>query len=274
MENKKLNVFPRLSLKKAIQVMRDAMDSGQNWSKEEFTTFGTRNNTKGSANSGAFLTRIIALRNYGLITVGKDTISATDLANRIINPIDDNEHEEAIREAFLSPASFNEIVETVGRESDFLKTAITKIAVNKLGIPRKHMEKFARNFLESGKHAGVIVEPEVDHFQIQPIASQSYTEQADSVTLEQDNDSSTVQEITVETDIQEEFKEQLTLHATDASVYGAQHKGQNWQLNLQVLINLRVPADLRKNIRDLVANAYEIADMLYVFEEKGGYNVV
>lgn len=270
MVNRRSKGFPRLSLKNAVQVMDKAMKYGRNWSKEEFAAFGSKSNTKGSANSGAFAYRLAALRDYGLITSTKDRVLATELANRIVKPINDDEYNEAVKEAFLGPAVFNEIVETVEHETELSKTAIAEIAVRKLGISRDHMNRFAKNFLESGKLAGVIAEIDADHFKIQRIASQSNTEQVNLMEVEQENELSTVQETTVGVHTQEGLKGQLTINSAEASVYGAQHKGQSWQLNLQVLVDLRVPADLRKEIRDFVANADEIADKLYELEEKGG----
>lgn len=270
MINKRSKGFPRLSLKNAVQIIDKAMKYGRNWSKEEFATFGSKSNTKGSANSGAFAYRLAALRDYGLITSTKDGVLATELASRIVKPINDDEYREAIKEAFLGPDVFKDIVNSVEHDIELSKTAIAEIAVRKLGISRDYMNRFAKNFLESGKLAGIIKEIDADHFKIQQqqTINQHNTEQTDFTKTDQ----SLTQEETIGSHTQEGLMgtDQFTTSSSnEASLYGAQHKGQSWQLNLQVLVDLHVPTDLRKEIRNLVEKADSIADQLYKLDEKG-----
>ncbi len=262
--------FPRLSLKNAVQIMDKAMKYGRNWSKEEFAAFGSKTNTKGSANSGAFAYRLAALKDYGLITSSKEGVLATDLASRIVKPINDDEYAEAVKEAFLNPAVFSEIIETVEHETELSKTAISEKAVRKLGISRDHMSRFAKNFLDSGKLAGIITETDADHFIIK-----LYSEKPDNVSTT-GTDSKSTDTTNVVPDAKPDNRIQNTTGGRDisgsseASIYGAQHKGQSWQLNLQILVDIRVPASLRTEIRSFVANADTIADKLYELEESGG----
>lgn len=266
--------FPRIGLASAVQIIDAASKFGKSWKKEQFASFGAKNNA-GSATSGAFAARVSALRDYGLIISDKETISSTELAQRISKPINAQEREEAIKKAFLSVATFNDLYMSFDAEEALPKDRVAEHAVFNLGVSRDSKDKFVNVFIDSGEYAGAV----------------SYNKENDTVTLLKSTSQEEVSQDSTSTEGPTDpthdgdaqvgmFIGSLTPSAVaavkrgefkDAAIMneqGVNHSGNGWGLTVMVKSSHRLPANLRKSIRDLLESADAVADSFYELEKE------
>lgn len=264
--------FPRISLTSAVLIMEAAQKFGKSWTKEQFAGFGAKGNA-GSHKSGAFMARLSALRDYGLIATDKENVTATDLAQVIAKPINESERERSVREAFLSVETFRKVYESLDAETALPRDKFAEYAVTVLGVSRDSMDKFVNVFIDSGTDAGLV----------------SYSKESKEITLlgrdEQAVDQITEQqeppEVT-DTTTSEASEDSLGLfmpkpatiieQASDANTamneQGVNHAGRGWALTVLVKTGHRLPASIRTEIRDLLEQADAVADKLYDLESK------
>lgn len=268
--NKRTTGFPRISLSSAVKIMTDATKMGKSWKKEQFASFGAKSNS-GSARSGAFLARVAGLRDYGLITSDKETIASTDLAQRIARPINPTERDAAIKQAFLSVGTFSELFGALDANEPLPRDKVAEHAVFNLGISRDVMDKFINVFVDSGKYAGLV----------------KYDKDSGAITLLKSNESPGVtaneeegaRDPVAEVEEVASFIGGLTPNAVAAvkqgdfgdgaamNEQGVNHSGDGWGLTVLVKSSHRLPADLRKSIRDLLESADTVADAFYELEK-------
>lgn len=265
--------FPRISLSSAVKIMTDAIKMGKSWKKEQFAGFGAKSNS-GSAKSGAFLARVAGLRDYGLINSDKDTVTSTDLAQRIAKPINPTERDMAIKQAFLSVKTFSELYNALDANEPLPRDKVAGHAVFNLGVSRDVMDKFINVFVDSGKYAGLV----------------KYDKDSDTIMLIKDKEAAEVADDTISakatgtgSDLEEvaSFIKETTPKVvatvkgsslTDGAIMneqGVNHSGEGWGLTVLVKSSHRLPADLRKSIRDLLESADNVADSFYEIEKIG-----
>lgn len=107
--------------------------------------------------SGTAKTRIAALGYFGLLDRSSGRYTLSDLAIRLLNPTSEHEEGEAIRQAFLKPALYADLVdryETEGR----LPERLPNILLREFNILEGANESVARDFVESGRFARVLDE--------------------------------------------------------------------------------------------------------------------
>lgn len=254
--------FPRVSLSSAVQIMDAASKFGKSWKKEQFAGFGAKNGA-GSAKSGAFAARLSSLRDYGLITTTKDVVDITELAIRLTKPINPEEREDAIRKAFLSVTTFNDLYVSFDGALELERSKVAEHAVFNLGVSRDSMDKFVNVFIDAGEYAGLVsYSKETDMIRLLKDTMSSDDETVDkSAQDEVDEDSSTSDQVTV-------FTSTPTLKEAAMNEQGVNHSGEGWGLSVLVKSSHRLPADLRKSIRDLLESADLVADKFYDLEGK------
>ncbi len=261
--------FPRINLSTGVQVMDAASKFGKTWKKDTFATYGGKSNAS-SAKSGAFKSRLAALKEFGLIRVEGDDVYATDLANEITKPISEDERLAGIRKAFLSVGTFSDLFNSLEGGVALPKTKVVEYAVHNLGVSRESKERFISSFIESGKYVGVV----------------DFSKDSDTVTLvksvaepqPQIADETSEELVTEETHEVASFINGLTPKAVTAvkrgdfvdnatmNEQGVNHSGDGWGLTVVVKSSHRLPADLRKDIRDLLESADTVADSFYELE--------
>lgn len=263
--------FPRLSLSGAVQIMDSASKFGKTWKREQFAGFGAKGGA-GSAKSGAFAARVSSLRDYSLIISDKESIASTDLAQKITKPINQQEREESIKQAFLSVVTFGDMYDNLDKKVQLPKDQLASYAVNNLGVARESKDKFVNVFIDSGGYAGLV----------------EHNKESGSVVLLQSHNNSLVQD---NQNVEEatpsesanggvsDFINNLTPGAVSAvkrgdfvdsatmNEQGVNHSGDGWGLTVLVKSSHRLPSDLRKSIRDLLETADEVADKFYDLEK-------
>lgn len=104
--------YPRHSLIKAIDMTRK-MFAGAHQSKIDVDSAAKVIGYSGSG-GGAASSAIGALRQYGLVDGLRGDVAVSDLAMRILQPMDAREQAEAVREAAMKPEMFDRIVNQFG----------------------------------------------------------------------------------------------------------------------------------------------------------------
>lgn len=261
--------FPRISLSSAVQIMESAQKFGKSWTKEQFAGFGAKANA-GSHKSGAFMARLSALRDYGLITTDKDNVTATDLAQIIAKPINDSEREKSVREAFLSVATFRQVYESLDVATALPRDKFAEYAVTVLGVSRDSMDRFVNVFIDSGMDARLV----------------SYSKESKEITLMGRSEQTVDQGVETQ-DIPEKQEAEASNSSLGIFVpkppmtidqsfdsnaamneQGVNHAGSGWALTVLVKTGHRLPLSIRKEIRELLDQADAVADKLYDLEDK------
>lgn len=263
--------FPRISLSSAIQIIEAAQKFGKSWTKEQFAGFGAKGNA-GSHKSGAFAARLSALRDYGLVTTDKESVDATDLARVIAKPINEQERETSVRQAFLNVDTFRQVYEGLDAGTALPRDKFAEYAVTVLGVSRDSMEKFVKVFVDSGTDVGLV----------------SYNKESKDITLlERETDGTTVDEQLNQPPVIDEPEtedsgislfapkvpialEQSDTNGMAMNEQGVNHAGSGWALTVLIKSGHRLPAELRTQIRDLLESADNVADKFYELEGKEG----
>lgn len=106
------------------------------------------------AKGGRFATIMSAARQYGLIEGGRNSMSLTELALSIIDAVHDDERKTGIRQAFLNPPIYKDIIKEFGGE--LLPTGLPNILARRFGISDSFKERAAGLFVESATFAGLL----------------------------------------------------------------------------------------------------------------------
>lgn len=264
--------FPKMSLVSARKVMEGALKFGKNWTKEEFAGYGSKKGAS-SAKSGAFANRLAALKSYGLITTTKDAVFPTELCERLIHFVNEEERKTAYIAAFLNVDVFRKIYDESVHGEELSKDSIQSIAVTRYGVSRdpRTLAGFMHSFTTSGIESGLVSEVGSDAiiFQNNDIA----TKEEESAQINPDNNG------VIKADTRSSEK-QTTLVGNvlgggvlqGQNVQGVDHVGSDWRLVVSFTSSLTIKSDVRKKIRDLIAQADEVADTFYELEEKGKEN--
>jgi len=257
--------FPKLSLPSAVAVMEKASKYGRQWTREQFASFSSKTGS-GSAKSGAFLRRVAALRDFGLIQTSGIMIIRTDLTDQIVKPIKPEERQSAIRQAFLNVEIFRTIVETVEHDIDLAKNNIAEMAVKQLGVSRGVKDTFVFSFVESGEFAGLIKEVDKETVQVSlPNPNITQDEKGTEIKSQESFSRAPSNEVSFPAT-------ELTLGSMDvgSTSFNARRAGRTWDLVIQVRSSLNINPEVIIKIVKLIQDAEQIAKSLKEMEEKGG----
>lgn len=262
--------FPRISLSSAIQIMESAQKFGKSWTKEQFAGFGAKSNA-GSHKSGAFAARLSALRDYGLITTDKESVNATSIAQIIAKPINEQERQDSVRQAFLSVDTFRQVYEGLDVGTALPRDKFAEYAVTVLGVSRDSMDKFVNVFIDSGAEVGLV------DYNKESKEITLLERKAEEVTIierhdqpAETNETGDAESVGLFTPKSTIIVEQADATSTAMNEQGINHAGNGWALTVLIKSGHRLPSDLRKDIRDLLEKADTIADQLYELESKEG----
>lgn len=150
--------FPKYPLEDALIVAQAAHQQGKAC---KLTTLAAALNY--TPKTGAFKQKKAAAAWFGLIEVrDDDTVLATELAKRIISPLNDAEHQRALAQAFLDYDLFNELYNHIPTGVDLPAQRIANIAERECGIEVDNKEAFVKVFAQSGEFAGVLTKKSED----------------------------------------------------------------------------------------------------------------
>lgn len=164
--------FPKYTLDGTIKVIEDASKHGRDFSREAFASFGIKGGA--SPRSGAFIMRLAALTDFGLITQSKGQVTLTDLAWKIVHPESEEERQKSIQEAFLNSEVFSAIYNSSQKNIPLNIDVVGNMAVRQYNITSKYKENFLRNLISSGEDAMLITK--IDKLTIQFNSLDSSTE--------------------------------------------------------------------------------------------------
>lgn len=104
--------------------------------------------------SGAFLSRIYAAKQFGLIQIQGDTISITDRATRILHPVMPNDGLVARAEAFLAVALFRKVYEKYKGTALPPEVGLKNLLKTEYKIVDDRIQPALRVMLSSAEQAG------------------------------------------------------------------------------------------------------------------------
>lgn len=136
--------FPQVSLEEARDLLRKISGYGWDFSEEEFAGY-LGNST---ANSGAFLSKLSAFRNWGLVSTAGGRVIITALGKRLAIPEDRQMEVETLREVFRNSGVFSQFYDSLAKGQGLLLTMLANRAVH-LGVAVSLKDKFVQSFKKS-----------------------------------------------------------------------------------------------------------------------------
>jgi hypothetical protein len=202
--------------------------------------------------NGASARSVAALTHYGFLDREKDLYSLSSLAKKYLLPTEDTAAADAKREAALSPTLFAEIYEA------FKGQVIPKHFLNRLvqefGIQSKAAPEVERIFKETMKTAGILQDNNILNQGPQNSPADVPTEDKESAEIAQHVQSA-----------QQSLPSPARGNAV--STQGIDHIGKNWRLTVSFSSTLSLKSNTRKQVREFLSKADELADIFYELEE-------
>lgn len=124
--------YPRVSLRKAIDLARRLYE-GAHQSKVDADT-AARVIGYSNSSSGAAAGALGALRQYGLVDGLRGDLCVSDLAMRILQPMDEDEQIDAVHEAANRPDIFSQVLRQFGGELPRSDAPIHAFLVRQVGF--------------------------------------------------------------------------------------------------------------------------------------------
>lgn len=141
--------YPFIDLEEAISIVVNARKFGKAVTDAQLA--GNQ-----SIKSGSFIRKKASLGYYGLIEGNKENMTISNLAEKIISPLGEEEKKISIRDAFLKPQLFRSIYDTVQSELPIELDYLGNMSTRTWGVQPKAKNHFLRVFTKSGLYAGII----------------------------------------------------------------------------------------------------------------------
>jgi len=137
--------YPYADLQTAISIAEAVLRHG---GKAQIETLA--DGLKMAVKGGAFQNKVNAAKSFGLLE-GKKEVQLTNLARRIVQPINSTEHDEALFEAFTKPSLYNKLWDRfVPNKMPFPgPQPLTNLLIREYHIPQKIADRIAGIFLRS-----------------------------------------------------------------------------------------------------------------------------
>ncbi|MBP9718576.1 hypothetical protein KBD59_04765 [Candidatus Gracilibacteria bacterium] len=142
--------YPAISLEQAIEFSQ--MLEGA-FGKTPFGRDGAVQAMGYSSVTGTSGSRLAALVHYGLVLRTGNSYQNSNLAVRIIRPIDDSDKRAAIQEAVRTPKLFNVLISTYSSQA--LPAALDNILIHRHSITKNVAKTLANTFRHSIEFAGL-----------------------------------------------------------------------------------------------------------------------
>lgn len=143
--------FPVTPLSEAVAGVQAAGMYGTAHNVEAFAGYLGHNTTK----SGAFLAKIAALKDWGLITRRGDVVELSDIGQRLAHPTSEDEASASLREAFFSAQLFADLYEQSAKGRELSLDLLGNRAVQQHGVAAKSKSRFVHSFSKSAAFAGL-----------------------------------------------------------------------------------------------------------------------
>lgn len=110
-----------------------------------------------SINSGTYLTRVSAAKQFGLIKSESGSISVTERAHQILSPVMPDDSINARADAFLSVQLFNEIFEKFRGGTIPSEVGLKNLLTQTYGLSQDRVGPAVRVLMESAEQAGFFI---------------------------------------------------------------------------------------------------------------------
>lgn len=140
--------FPSITLGYAVRVIEEASKFGKYITNSHIAGEGA---TKG----GGFARKKASLGYYGLISGKGDKFEITSLADKIVNPLNDEEKTSAIQEAFLSPELFKKLYISTQKGKPINLSFLGNLLVREYSIQPSAKNEFLLTFIKAGIFANL-----------------------------------------------------------------------------------------------------------------------
>ncbi len=169
-------------------------------------------------------------------------------------PTEDADAADAKREAALSPTLFAEVYDTF--KGQIIPKHFSNRLVQEFGIQPKAAPEVERIFRETMKTAGIL--------QDNNILSQDLRDNAANLLAKNEEAMESAQH-------QQPPLQSLLVNASGAVVntQGIDHAGKNWRLTVSFSSTLSLTSETRRQVREFLGKADELADIFYELEESG-----
>jgi hypothetical protein len=139
--------YPRQNLTKSLEMTRKLFD-GAHQSKLDMDTAAKIIGYSSSA-SGAASSALGSLRQFGLVDGLRGDVAVSDLAMRILQPMDDEERVTAMHEAAMKPEMFDRIVTQFGGKLPPLDEPIRAFLIRQEGFSANGADELVDNLRET-----------------------------------------------------------------------------------------------------------------------------
>lgn len=170
--------FPVLSLPEAVKIIRDAGVYGNTHHIDALATYAGHS----TANSGAFRSKVAALRDWGLIAGNGDAVSLTDSAIQLANPVDQSTTIKVLQDVFKSSELFWDMYTNTAKGVALDIDGIANKGVTTYRVSVKGKRNFAQSFIESAESVNLL-ERVGDKVKLMPLAD----EPADALNIGDDS---------------------------------------------------------------------------------------
>ena len=104
----------------------------------------------------SFLGKISASKQFGFITTSANTAQLTDLAKRVLYPVDERDKIRILKEALSSPPLYGKLIERFNTKALPNKMQLSNILMNEYKIIKQVKEAAAECFISSAEYVGVV----------------------------------------------------------------------------------------------------------------------
>lgn len=142
--------YPSISLEYAIKVIGDARKFGRN------VTSANLGGTGMSSKSGAYIRKKASLGYYGLLSGTGDSLQITDLADKILFAVNNEEKINSLKQSFLSPDLFSNLYQKIEKDTPINLEMLGNVLIRDYGIQPSAKKALLQNFVGSGIYAEVL----------------------------------------------------------------------------------------------------------------------
>lgn len=253
--------YPSMSLPEALKKLGILKDShGING---EYDREATAKGMGYGSLSGSSARAVAALVQYGLLNRSKDQYSISDLGKKYLMPVRTGQDDEAAREAALNPPLLRKIFDEY--EGQPLPGQLKNILTITYGVQGSAADVALRVIKQSFKAAGLVTESGTLTRGIVSEDSDSVVSLEDSEEVSGLDRADPVSQATV---AQQPIINMGVSQGANMTEQGINLTGDKWQLTVLLKTSKRHSAATRAKVRDLLAKADEVADLLYEEDTK------
>lgn len=167
---------PKISAETCVELAKEVKQYGGVMRVEDFAgAIGYSSHT-----TGAVVAKIASPQYFGLLTRERGELKSTELLDRLLTPIGDQEQMEARRDAVRHPAIYRELLDAIGRSGPKRPDVVKAIAQRRLGIEPGAVDVFLETFVSSMEWASLAKREDDGSFALREAPASDQEEQFDA----------------------------------------------------------------------------------------------